>query len=259
MQAAATSPRMHCRKQRGPSRRGRALRPSANLHAFFRTSLIREIDASWATRGRFRSMTSRSLRPSPGPGTAPPTGSLPAAVEEDVQTRVLAEKILARFERDRDELMAMVPARSNEPSRYQYAIVRAARAIFCLLVQGTVVSADWNDLIRAEYPEFYAPPDGRGWTATVGEPALAGSRRAYSATTKKDQNSIDQRLRRARQDVRSLLRCFSCGASSRSSVPFKSCVPACPRFAKSRKFSPNAVRFTGGRTLLREIFPRRNR
>ena len=176
-----------------------------DLNAFFRTSLIREIRRQLGYPGPIPIDDLASVSDRRQDQAAAPSGSLPAAVEEAAQTRVLAEKILARFERDRDELMAMVPARSNEPSRYQYAIVRAARAIFCLLVQGTVVSADWNDLIRAEYPVFYAPPDGRGWPATVGEPALAGGRRADSATTKKDQNSIDQRLRRARQDVRSLL------------------------------------------------------
>ena len=107
--------------------------------------------------------------------------SPPAPVESDVYLRLLAEAALARLGRDRAELMAMVPARSGDPRRYQYTIIAAARTILRLLFEGPVTTADWNAVLRSEYPQW------------CDEPGLA-------------HDAMYQRLSRARADVKFLLR-----------------------------------------------------
>ena len=109
------------------------------------------------------------------------SGASPSApVESDVYLRLLAEAALTRLERDRAELMAMVPARSGDPRRYQYTIIAAAGAILRLLFEGQVMTADWNAVLRSEYPQW------------CDEPGLAD-------------DAMYQRLSRARADVRFLL------------------------------------------------------
>jgi hypothetical protein len=76
--------------------------------------------------------------------------------------------------------MALVPARSSNSRRYQSAIIAAARTILRLLFEGHVTSADWNAVLKSEYPQW------------CDEPELA-------------HEAIDQRLSRARRDVQLLL------------------------------------------------------
>ena len=78
-------------------------------------------------------------------------------------------------------LMALVPARSDDPRSYRTAIVSAARAVFELLLDGYVTAADWNAILKTAYPPW------------CDEPGLARA-------------TMDQRLSRARRDVQSLFR-----------------------------------------------------
>ena len=97
--------------------------------------------------------------------------------------RLLAEAVLERFEREhaREMLMALVPGRSDDPRYYRTAVISAARAVFVLLIDGYVTSADWNAILKSAYPQ---------WCDAPGLPRAA----------------MDQRLSRARRDVQSLLR-----------------------------------------------------
>jgi hypothetical protein len=115
-------------------------------------------------------------------GLAPASGtSSPASVASEVYLRLLAEAALTRLERDRGELMAMIPARSGDPLRYQSAILAAAATILPLLFEGAVTSADWNAVLKSAYPQW------------CDEPGLIG-------------DVMHQRLSRARGDVQLLLR-----------------------------------------------------
>ena len=149
-----------------------------NLRAFFRTSLVHEIDHQRARKFpdpvEDIGVTS-DLRP----GRSWP-GRPADSVEHEAGLRLLADQLLARLKRDHDELMAAVPARSCDPRRYRHAIVAAARKILRLLLAGQVTTADWNAVLKSEYPQ---------WCDEPGVP----------------RDSIDQRLMRARRDVQALL------------------------------------------------------
>jgi hypothetical protein len=81
----------------------------------------------------------------------------------------------------RDELMAAVPARSDNPARYRAVIYAAAEHILRCEIHGEPCDADSNDTFRASYPEFLDQPGA-------------------------SRDNCHQRFRRARMDVRALLR-----------------------------------------------------
>jgi DNA-directed RNA polymerase specialized sigma24 family protein len=150
-----------------------------DLRAFFCRSLMREISHQLARpvpiltedigaiSDRHQGLTCSS-------GTSPP-----ASVTSEAHLRLLAEVAHTRFERDRGELMALVPERSSDPRRYRSTIIAAARTILRLLFEGHVTSADWNVVLKAEYPQW------------CDEPELA-------------HDAIHQRLSRARGDIQLL-------------------------------------------------------
>jgi DNA-directed RNA polymerase specialized sigma24 family protein len=154
-----------------------------NLRGFFYVALIHEIDhqlgrPSALPVGDARGIGDRRQR------LTSPAGALPPVVAEtDAHLRVLTEVVLARLEREgaRNGPAALIPPRSRDPSLYRLAIARSAKLIFALLLQGCVTAMDWNDVLKAAYPQW------------CDEPGLARA-------------AVDQRLSRARRDVQSLLR-----------------------------------------------------
>lgn len=154
-----------------------------NLPGFFYISLIREIDHQL---GRPVAIPTGDIAAvsDVGQDHASPSAALPpCSVEGEADLRILAEAVLSRFRHEpaRNGLIALVPARSEDPRLYRAAIVFAAKVIFELLLEGYVTLADWNAVLKAAYPQW------------CDEPGLA-------CTT------VDQRLSRARRDVQSLLR-----------------------------------------------------
>jgi DNA-directed RNA polymerase specialized sigma24 family protein len=153
-----------------------------NVRGFFYVSLIHEID---------HQLGRPSAIPAGDAGEiwdrhqdrASLAGARPPVVEWDAHLRMLAESVLARLERERarNGLAALIPGRSKDPGFYRTAIAWAARAIFALVLEGYVTAADWNDILKAAYPQW------------CDEPGLPRDAR-------------DQRLSRARRDVQSLLR-----------------------------------------------------
>jgi DNA-directed RNA polymerase specialized sigma24 family protein len=148
------------------------------LRAFFVTSLIREINRQRA-RSTLVPVEDVDTTAEQGRGSSS-IGNPPSSVEDEASRRLLAETLLTRLNRDRDQLLASVPARSPDHRRYRTAIVAAAKTILLLLLEGPVASADWNAALQAKYPQW------------CGEPGLARA-------------AADQRLSRARRDVQALL------------------------------------------------------
>jgi len=110
-----------------------------------------------------------------------PDASSLQSVAGGAHLRILAEFAFSRLERDRGGLMAVIPARSDDPQRYRRAILAVAETILDLLLKGPVTTADWNTALRSAYPQ---------WCDEPGLPA----------------DALYQRLGRARADVRLLLR-----------------------------------------------------
>jgi DNA-directed RNA polymerase specialized sigma24 family protein len=150
-----------------------------DLRAFFCRSLINEI-----TRQRARTApvlvedigatAEQQQRDGPSSG-----GSPPETLENQVVVRMLGERMLRQLERDHDRLMASVPGRSRNQTRYRFAIIKAARKILRLLFEGPVTSADINSVLEAEYPQMFGAPG--------------------------PQDATHQRYSRARRDVQAVL------------------------------------------------------
>ena len=104
----------------------------------------------------------------------------PLSVEDAVCTSAQAEAWLERFAAQRDYLRAGVPSRSDDPDRYRAVICDAAGHLLYDGINGESSEADTNPTLRAAYPEYFDQP--------------------YAAP-----NTLHQRFRRARTDVRALL------------------------------------------------------
>jgi hypothetical protein len=152
-----------------------------DLRAFFCKSLIHEISHQLARSVPIPTGDIGGISDSRQGLTSSSGASPPASVASEAHLRLLAEVALTRLEGDRGELMALVPARSSDPRRYQSTILAAAWTILRLVIEGHVTSADWNAVLKSEYPQW------------CDEPELA-------------HDAIHQRLSRARGDVQSLLR-----------------------------------------------------
>ena len=108
-------------------------------------------------------------------------GAALSSVASEAHVRLLAEVAICQLERNRVELLATIPGRSDDPPRYQAAIVAAAKVILRLLLEGAVHPDDWNMVLRSAYPQ---------WCDQAG---LA-------------RDAMYQRLSRGRADVQLLLR-----------------------------------------------------
>ena len=105
----------------------------------------------------------------------------PLASKNQVCTSLQVQSWLKRLIDERDDLLSAIPARSHEPGCYKALIYAAAEQVLHAGMSGDVAEADTNDMLRASYPEYFQQPG----TAP---------------------NTCDQRFRRARMDVRALLR-----------------------------------------------------
>jgi hypothetical protein len=161
----------------------KTVEPIENLRGFFYVSLIREIDHQLGRPAAIPAGDAAAIADRYPDGTSMSTAYATVSVESEACMQLLAEAVLHMFEHEsaRERLMALVPARSDDPHRYRAAVVAATKAIFGLLLDGYVTAADWNFILKTTDPQW------------CDEPGLARA-------------AIDQRLSRARRDVRSLLR-----------------------------------------------------
>jgi hypothetical protein len=148
-----------------------------DLRAYFVRALIHEIGHQ---RTRPRPIPVEDIASAGEQGVAPSGRTPPDSVEHEAEIRRLAERVLGQIDTDGEQLMAVIPGRSADPWHYRIAVVASARAIFAMLLQGPVASADWNAELRSVYSPWFA------------EPGLAA-------------DAADQRLSRGRYDVRMLL------------------------------------------------------
>jgi Sigma-70 region 2 len=102
-------------------------------------------------------------------------------VEDQVCNSLRDHSWLRRFTARREMLLAAIPARSPDSRRYRAVIYHAAGQVLFDGLNGDASDADSNDAFRAAYPEYFNPPG-----AAV--------------------NTCHQRFRRAREDVKALLK-----------------------------------------------------
>jgi hypothetical protein len=146
-----------------------------DLRAFYCKALIHEIARPF-TRPRDLLVEDAGT-----PGHTPQDSNPSAPSDDEACAALLARTLLTRLTQRHDPLMASVPGRSPDHQRYRTAIAAAAARILRLLLVGHVAPADWNFVLKDEYPQYFD------------EPQLA-------------RDAKDQRLSRARHDVRDLLR-----------------------------------------------------
>lgn len=102
-------------------------------------------------------------------------------IDETVCTSLQIHSWLERLADERECLLAAIPARSDDPARYRAVIYNAAEQVLRDALNGEASDADSNAAFRAAYPAYFAQP---------GAPA----------------NTLHQRFRRAREDVRGVLK-----------------------------------------------------
>lgn len=151
-----------------------------NLRAYFCRVLVRAVHRERAQLGALL-VDDITLAADGHESASSSQGISAAGFEDAICTCVQAESWHKRLTGTRDELMAGVPARSGKPGRYQKVIYAAAEQILRDGISGEPSEADTNDAFRAAYPAYFDEP---------GAPS----------------NTCHQRLRRARADVRELLR-----------------------------------------------------
>jgi hypothetical protein len=152
-----------------------------DLRAFFRTSLIHEINHQLTRPAPIPTADIEGLSDRRQVGASLSPGPLLTSVEGQASLHILAQVVLAQLQAAPGGLAVLIPARSDDARRYRAAIIGAAITILRLLVEGYVAQADWNAVLRAAYPQW------------CDEPGLA-------------RDASDKRLSRARHDVQMLLR-----------------------------------------------------
>jgi len=102
-------------------------------------------------------------------------------IDDTAGTVLQTQAWLKRFAVQQDHLRAAVSARSDQPDRYRAVIVTAAELILRDAIDGQLSEADSNNAFRTTYPEYFDQPGAAA-------------------------NLCHQRFRRAREDVRAVLR-----------------------------------------------------
>jgi hypothetical protein len=151
-----------------------------NLRAYFCRVLIHEVHRE---RGQLRAALMEDLDrvAEEGQGAVSCPRTSLNCLQDAVCTSLQGQSWLKRLVDEHDDLVALVPARSQDSGRYRAVIYAAAGQILRAGISGDVCEADTNGTLRASYPEYFRQPGAAP-------------------------NTCDQRLSRARMDVRALLR-----------------------------------------------------
>ena len=152
----------------------------ANLPAYVRKVLVREI---YRERNQLGATLIDDFVPvaEAHQDTSTDRPAPPPAVGDAVCASMQAEVWLERFAAQRDDLRAAVPSRSADPDRYRGVICDAAAQVLRDGINGEQSDADSNTALQVAYPEHFSQPDAA-------------------------QNTMHQRFRRAREDIKALLR-----------------------------------------------------
>ena len=152
-----------------------------NLRAYFLRVLRNEIANQRALRRVVPLENPEDALYQGQPGTAM-SGPAPAGpVDETVCSSLQMQSLLKRLADERERLRAAIPARSDDPGRYRAMIYHAAVQIIRDARNGEASEADSNAALRAAYPAYFDQPGA-------------------------SPNLCHQRFRRAREDVRAVLR-----------------------------------------------------
>jgi DNA-directed RNA polymerase specialized sigma24 family protein len=152
-----------------------------NLHAYFLKALKNEASRLYAA-GRVTPVENPEDALVPDRHGTAVCGSAPVRpLDELVGFSLQAQSWLKRIGDDRDCLLDAVPARSDDPARYRAVIYATAEQVLRDGINGEPSDADSNDAFRAAYSQFFAQPGAAA-------------------------NLLHQRFRRARIDVKALLK-----------------------------------------------------
>jgi DNA-directed RNA polymerase specialized sigma24 family protein len=151
-----------------------------NLHAYFLKALKNEASRLYAARQTVPAENPEDAL-DPGQHGTLMCGPAPARpIDETVSFSLQAQAWLKRLGDERDSLLAVVPARSEEPARYRTVIYTAAEQVLRDAINAEPSDADSNDAFQAAWQEYFGQPG-----------AVA--------------NTCHQRFRRAREDVKAVL------------------------------------------------------
>lgn len=153
-----------------------------NLPAYFRRVLKNEINALHAQGQKVTSLENPGTAlESARPGTVVCGQARSRAIDDLVRTALLAKSLPVRLAARRVRLLLAIPARSADPRRYRAVINDSAEQVLLDGLNGESSDADTNQVLRAAYPEYFAQSGASA-------------------------NLLHQRFRRARGDVKALLR-----------------------------------------------------
>lgn len=155
-----------------------------NLRAYFVRTLKNEITSLYSIREPVLLVDELEILSPPQPGPALYGPAFEPTVDDQACRMLQMQIWYEPHAAQRDSLIAGIPARSNDPSRYRALI--SARAEPVLLGHLGHLGLQPNDpdfpkSLRAAYPEYFA------------QPGLAP-------------NTLDQRISRVRDDIKALLR-----------------------------------------------------
>jgi DNA-directed RNA polymerase specialized sigma24 family protein len=151
-----------------------------NLHAYLLKVLRNEIKSLLASRRATPLEYQETARDLSQPGTLVCGTAQCRPIDEAVGTSLLGRDLVVRLAVQRDCLLADIPARSDDPAHYRAVIFAAAEQVLRDGLNGEPSDADSNDALRGAYPDYFDQPGA----------AL---------------NTLHQRFRRARDDVKTLL------------------------------------------------------
>jgi DNA-directed RNA polymerase specialized sigma24 family protein len=152
----------------------------ANLRAYFLQALKNEVVHQRTLRRAVPLENPEDVVDPDQFGTAM-CGLAPARpIDEKIGFSLQAQSWLKRLADERSCLLAAIPARSDDPVRYRAVTCDAAEQALRDGINGEPSDADSNAAFRTAYPEYFAQPGA--------EP-----------------NTLHQRFRRAREDVKALL------------------------------------------------------
>ena len=154
-----------------------------DLRAYFLRVLRNEINSLYALPQPVLLLDNlETLNPSQ-PGTALYGPTLEPAVDDQACSTLQTQTFLNRHARLRDSLTAAIPVRSVDPARYRPVIYAAAKQVLLGNLSLEPNDAAFPRVLRAAYPEYFD------------QPAAAP-------------NTLHQRISRARDDIKALLRAF---------------------------------------------------
>lgn len=152
-----------------------------NLRAYYLRTLKNEITGLYSPRQPVLLVDDLETLNPPQPGSALYGPADEPAVDDKACSTLQTEIWLKRHADQCDRLNAAIPARSADPARYRQVIYAAAKQVLLGHLSLEPNDPDFPKAIRAAYPEYFDQPGAAP-------------------------NTLHQRISRARDDIKALLR-----------------------------------------------------